>query len=146
MASFSVFEEQPVTRPIKPSTINLSNLPATRLSRRRRLTAIASISGGSDAEPARPTGFLRPLGEIERTVRRKLADGSLFVLPQEGCVASSASQRRCVVCDDAVVSGTESRVIDERRGLVVAHFVCHTLWARQSQAIRELHDSPGGRS
>ena len=135
-----------MTRPIKASTINPSNLPAARLSRRRRLTAIASICGGSDADPARATGFLRPLGEIERMVRQKLADGSLFVLPHEGCVASSASQRRCVVCGDAVESGTECRVMDERRGLVVAHFVCHTLWARQSREIRWLHESPGGRS
>ena len=108
--------------------------------------AITSISGGSDADPARPTGFLRPLGEIERMVRRKLGDGSLFVLPPESCVESFASHRRCVVCGDAIESGTECEVMDERRGLLVAHFVCHTLWARQSREIRGLHESPDGRS
>ena len=133
-----------MSRPTNLSTSPPSDLPATRLSRRRRAMVIASISGGSDADPARPTGFLRPLGEIERMVRRKLADGSLFVLPPDACVESFASHRRCVVCGDAIESGTECEVIDERRGFVVAHFVCHTLWARQSREVRWLHESANG--
>ena len=83
------------------------------------------------------------VGEVQRTVRDKLARGTLFVLPTH-FTAMFATHERCVVCDRVIGAGTQCKIPDGRGGFVFAHFMCHTIWERHSREIRERQAAADG--
>lgn len=76
------------------------------------------------------------VGEVDRTVREKLARGVLFVLPTQ-FTATFATHERCVVSDRVIGAGTQCKISDGRGRFVFAHFMCPNIWERHSREIRE---------
>jgi hypothetical protein len=102
------------------------------------------IGGGSDTGPSTdPVLPHWPLDELERLVRDKIRRGALFILLNDKFWAGPATGQLCCVCTQAISSGNECEIRGPR-GYVYAHLICHRLWYRESEALRDGEEGASG--
>lgn len=94
---------------------------------------ISGSSGESFAVPPERDSVHWPLDELERLVRDKLRRGALFVLKDRKLWPGPATGEVCRVCSQVISRGNECEVRGPR-GPVYVHFLCHSIWERESRA------------
>lgn len=88
-------------------------------------------SAGGGTQQRRPS----PLDELERLVRDKIKRGALFILQDGRAWPSPATMQPCIVCGQMIDRGNDYEVRGPR-GYLHTHVVCHSIWHRESLALR----------
>lgn len=91
-----------------------------------------SASAGEGKQQHRPS----PLDELERLVRDKIRRGALFILQDRKAWPGPATMQPCIVCGEMITRGNDYEVCGPRGHLLHTHVVCHSIWHRESLALR----------